>query len=201
MSTMVLTPIMIVAAYLLGSISSAVLVCRLKGLPDPRGKGSGNPGATNVLRIGGTWAAAMVFFFDMLKGALPTYTAYLMGIDAVWLGVIAIAACLGHIYPIFFGFKGGKGVATALGAMAPIGEGLALCLMGSWLLVVLLTRYSSLAALVTALLAPVYTWWLDDRFTLPVAMLSTLIIIRHKDNIRRLLKGEESKMSRSKRTK
>ncbi|BCV65722.1 glycerol-3-phosphate acyltransferase [Shewanella carassii] len=201
MSTMVLTPIMIVAAYLLGSISSAVLVCRLKGLPDPRGKGSGNPGATNVLRIGGTWAAAMVFFFDMLKGALPTYTAYLMGIDAVWLGVIAIAACLGHIYPIFFGFKGGKGVATALGAMAPIGEGLALCLMGTWLLVVLLTRYSSLAALVTALLAPVYTWWLDDRFTLPVAMLSTLIIIRHKDNIRRLLKGEESKMSRSRRTK
>ncbi|EKT4489036.1 glycerol-3-phosphate 1-O-acyltransferase PlsY [Shewanella algae] len=201
MSTMVLTPIMIVAAYLLGSISSAVLVCRLKGLPDPRGKGSGNPGATNVLRIGGTWAAAMVFFFDMLKGALPTYTAYLMGIDAVWLGVIAIAACLGHIYPIFFGFKGGKGVATALGAMAPIGEGLALCLMGTWLLVVLLTRYSSLAALVTALLAPVYTWWLDDRFTLPVAMLSTLIIIRHKDNIRRLLKGEESKMSRSKRAK
>ncbi|MGI3001515.1 glycerol-3-phosphate 1-O-acyltransferase PlsY [Shewanella carassii] len=198
---MVLTPIMIVAAYLLGSISSAVLVCRLKGLPDPRGKGSGNPGATNVLRIGGTWAAAMVFFFDMLKGALPTYTAYLMGIDAVWLGVIAIAACLGHIYPIFFGFKGGKGVATALGAMAPIGEGLALCLMGTWLLVVLLTRYSSLAALVTALLAPVYTWWLDDRFTLPVAMLSTLIIIRHKDNIRRLLKGEESKMSRSRRTK
>ena len=201
MSTMVLTPIMIVAAYLLGSISSAVLVCRLKGLPDPRGKGSGNPGATTVLRIGGTWAAAMVFFFDMLKGALPTYTAYLMGIDAVWLGVIAIAACLGHIYPIFFGFKGGKGVATALGAMAPIGEGLALCLMGTWLLVVLLTRYSSLAALVTALLAPVYTWWLDDRFTLPVAMLSTLIIIRHKDNIRRLLKGEESKMSRSRRTK
>ncbi len=201
MSTMVLTPIMIVAAYLLGSISSAVLVCRLKGLPDPRGKGSGNPGATNVLRIGGTWAAAMVFFFDMLKGALPTYTAYLMGIDAIWLGVIAIAACLGHIYPIFFGFKGGKGVATALGAMAPIGEGLALCLMGTWLLVVLLTRYSSLAALVTALLAPVYTWWLDDRFTLPVAMLSTLIIIRHKDNIRRLLKGEESKMSRSQRAK
>ncbi|WP_412502692.1 glycerol-3-phosphate 1-O-acyltransferase PlsY [Shewanella chilikensis] len=198
---MVLTPMMIVAAYLLGSISSAVLVCRLKGLPDPRGKGSGNPGATNVLRIGGTWAAAMVFFFDMLKGALPAYTAYLMGIDAVWLGVIAIAACLGHIYPIFFGFKGGKGVATALGAMAPIGEGLALCLMGTWLVVVLLTRYSSLAALVTALLAPLYTWWLDDRFTLPVAMLSTLIIIRHKDNIRRLLKGEESKMSRSKRTK
>ncbi|WP_287591427.1 glycerol-3-phosphate 1-O-acyltransferase PlsY [Shewanella sp.] len=201
MSTMVLTPMMIVAAYLLGSISSAVLVCRLKGLPDPRGKGSGNPGATNVLRIGGTWAAAMVFFFDMLKGALPAYTAYIMGIDAVWLGVIAIAACLGHIYPIFFGFKGGKGVATALGAMAPIGEGLALCLMGTWLVVVLLTRYSSLAALVTALLAPLYTWWLDDRFTLPVAMLSTLIIIRHKDNIHRLLKGEESKVSRSRRTK
>ena len=199
MSQLTLTLLMIVAAYLAGSVSSAVLVCRIRGLPDPRTQGSGNPGATNVLRIGGASSAAMVLFFDMLKGALPTYLAYLMGIDAISLGLIAIAACLGHIYPIFFGFKGGKGVATAFGAMAPIGGDLAICLMASWVVLVLISRYSSLAAIITALLAPLYTWWLDDRFTIPVAMLSTLIIIRHKENIQRLLKGEESKVSRKKR--
>ncbi|MGL5048714.1 MAG: glycerol-3-phosphate 1-O-acyltransferase PlsY [Shewanella sp.] len=201
MSPLTLTLLMILAAYLAGSISSAVLVCRMRGLPDPRLQGSGNPGATNVLRIGGASAAAMVLFFDMLKGALPSYLAYLMGINAVPLGLIAIAACLGHIYPVFFGFKGGKGVATAFGAMAPIGGGLAISLMASWIILLLISRYSSLAAILTALLAPLYTWWLDDRFTIPVAMLSTLIIIRHKDNIQRLLKGEESKVSRKKRPK
>ncbi|MCF1428785.1 MAG: glycerol-3-phosphate 1-O-acyltransferase PlsY [Shewanella sp.] len=186
---------MILAAYLAGSVSSAVLVCKMRGLPDPRTQGSGNPGATNVLRIGGAAAAGMVLFFDMLKGAAPAYLAYLMEINAIWLGVIAIAACLGHIYPVFFDFKGGKGVATAFGAMAPIGDDLALALMGSWLVMVLITRYSSLAAILTALLAPVYTHYLDDRFTVPVAMLSTLIIIRHKDNIVRLVQGKEPRFS------
>lgn len=200
MSTLALTILMILAAYLAGSISSAVVVCRLRGLPDPRTEGSGNPGATNVLRIGGASSAALVLFFDMLKGALPTYLAYLMGIDAISLGVIAIAACLGHIFPLFFGFKGGKGVATAFGAMAPIGEDLALCLMATWVILVLITRYSSVAAIVTALLSPVFTWWLDDRFTIAVAMLATLIVIRHKDNIHRLLNGEETKLSRKKKT-
>lgn len=199
MSQLTLTLLMVVAAYLAGSVSSAVLVCRIRGLPDPRTQGSGNPGATNVLRIGGACSAAMVLFFDMLKGALPTYLAYLMGINAISLGIIAIAACLGHIYPLFFGFKGGKGVATAFGAMAPIGDDLAICLLASWVILLLISRYSSLAAMITALLAPVYTWWLDDRFTIPVAMLSTLIIIRHRENIQRLLKGEETKVSRKKR--
>jgi len=190
---------MILAAYLAGSISSAVLVCRLRRLPDPRTEGSGNPGATNVLRIGGASSAAMVLFFDMLKGALPAYIAFRLGIDQVALGAIAIAACLGHIFPIFFKFKGGKGVATAFGAMAPIGHELALALMATWILMVLISRYSSLAAITTAILAPVYTWFLDERFTIPVAMLSTLILIRHRDNIHRLLKGEESKVSRKKK--
>ncbi|MGL4833540.1 MAG: glycerol-3-phosphate 1-O-acyltransferase PlsY, partial [Shewanella sp.] len=162
MSQLTLTLLMVVAAYLAGSVSSAVLVCRIRGLPDPRTQGSGNPGATNVLRIGGASSAAMVLFFDMLKGALPTYLAYLMGINAISLGIIAIAACLGHIYPLFFGFKGGKGVATAFGAMAPIGDDLAMCLLASWVILLLISRYSSLAAMITALLAPVYTWWLDD---------------------------------------
>ncbi|GIU50771.1 glycerol-3-phosphate acyltransferase [Shewanella sairae] len=201
MTITLLTIAMILGAYLAGSISSAVLVCKVRGLPDPRSQGSGNPGATNVLRIGGASSAALVLFFDMLKGAAPAYLAFRLGVDPIALGVIAIAACLGHIFPIFFHFKGGKGVATAFGAMAPIGHDLALCLMSSWIVIALVTRYSSFAAICTAMLAPVFTWWLDDRFTIPVAMLSTLIVIRHKDNIKRLIRGEESKVSRKKRSK
>ncbi|AZG74323.1 glycerol-3-phosphate 1-O-acyltransferase PlsY [Shewanella livingstonensis] len=201
MNTVTVTMLMIITAYLAGSISSAVLVCKIRGLPDPRSSGSGNPGATNVLRIGGVSSAALVLFFDMLKGALPSYFGYLMGLDAVSLGLIAVSACLGHIFPIFFGFKGGKGVATAFGAMAPIGGDLALCLMLTWIVLVLLTRYSSVAAMATATLAPLYTWWLDERFIIPVAMLSTLILIRHKDNIGRLRIGKESKVSRKKTIK
>ncbi|EQN60023.1 glycerol-3-phosphate acyltransferase [Escherichia coli HVH 20 (4-5865042)] len=116
-----IAPGMILIAYLCGSISSAILVCRLCGLPDPRTSGSGNPGATNVLRIGGKGAAVAVLIFDVLKGMLPVWGAYELGVSPFWLGLIAIAACLGHIWPVFFGFKGGKGVATAFGAIAPIG--------------------------------------------------------------------------------
>ncbi|RYV01203.1 glycerol-3-phosphate acyltransferase [Shewanella sp. OPT22] len=195
MSVIAVTLCMLIAAYLLGSISSAVLVCRLKGLPDPRTQGSGNPGATNVLRIGGASSAAMVLFCDMLKGALPTYIGYKLNIDSISLGLVAVAACLGHIFPIFFDFKGGKGVATAFGAMAPIGEYLALYLMAAWLVMILITRYSSVASLTAALLAPILTSMLDDRFTIPVSMLSLLIFIRHKDNIIRLLNGTESRFT------
>ena len=194
-----ITVFMLITAYLLGSISSAILVCRLRGLPDPRTQGSGNPGATNVLRIGGASSAVLVLFFDMLKGALPTYIGYKLHIDAISLGLIAIAACLGHIYPVFFDFKGGKGVATAFGAMAPIGEYLCLYLMAVWLVVILISRYSSLASLATAILAPILTSILDDRFTLPVAMLSLLIVVRHKDNIIRLLKGTEPQFNLKKK--
>ncbi|MFC3186615.1 glycerol-3-phosphate 1-O-acyltransferase PlsY [Shewanella intestini] len=190
---------MILAAYTAGSISSAILVCKIRRLPDPRTQGSGNPGATNVLRIGGVSSAALVLFFDMLKGALPSYIGYKMGLDAASLGFIAVSACLGHIFPMFFGFKGGKGVATAFGAMAPIGDDLSVTLMISWVILVIVTRYSSVAAMATAVLAPVYTWYFDERFVLPVAMLSTLILIRHKDNIERLRVGEESKVSRKKK--
>lgn len=186
---------MILAAYFAGSVSSAVLVCRLKHLPDPREIGSGNPGATNVLRAGGPIPALLVLFLDMLKGAIPAYLAYIMGIGTIWLGIIAIAACLGHIYPIFFHFHGGKGVATAFGAMAPIGNDLSFCLICTWLVTLIISRYSSVAAITTAILAPFYTWYLDDRFTLPVAMLATLIILRHKANIIRLKKGDEPKFS------
>ncbi|OML04820.1 glycerol-3-phosphate 1-O-acyltransferase PlsY [Yersinia pestis] len=185
---------MIIFAYLCGSISSAILVCRVARLPDPRTHGSGNPGATNVLRIGGRTAAVAVLLFDIFKGMLPVWIAYLLHIPPLYLGLTAIAACLGHIYPVFFHFKGGKGVATAFGAIAPIGWDLTGLMTGTWLLTVLLSGYSSLGAIVSALIAPFYVWWFKPQFTFPVAMLSCLILMRHHDNIQRLWRGKEGKI-------
>ncbi|CAK4070983.1 glycerol-3-phosphate 1-O-acyltransferase PlsY [Vibrio sp. 16] len=190
--------VMIIIAYLLGSISSAVLICRMLRLPDPRKMGSNNPGATNVLRIGGKKAAAAVLLCDMLKGTIPVWSGFFLGIDPVILGVIAIAACLGHMYPLFFHFKGGKGVATALGAIAPIGLDFTAMVIATWLAVALVFRYSSLAAIVTVLLAPLYTWMIKPQYTLPVAMLCCLIVFRHHQNIRRLLDGSEPKIGEKK---
>ncbi|AIW13011.1 glycerol-3-phosphate 1-O-acyltransferase PlsY [Vibrio tubiashii] len=189
---------MIIFAYMLGSISSAVLICRVLRLPDPRGVGSNNPGATNVLRIGGKKAAVAVLLCDMLKGTIPVWGGYFLDIDPIILGVIAIAACLGHMYPLFFHFKGGKGVATALGAIAPIGLDLTGMIIATWLSVAFLFRYSSLAAIVTVLLAPFYTWMVKPQYTLPVAMLCCLIIFRHHQNIKRLFEGTEPKVGEKK---
>ncbi|OXX73712.1 glycerol-3-phosphate 1-O-acyltransferase PlsY [Vibrio sp. V03_P4A6T147] len=190
--------IMIISAYLLGSISSAVLICRLLRLPDPRNMGSNNPGATNVLRIGGKKAAIAVLLCDMLKGTIPVWGSYYLGIDPILLGLVAIAACLGHMYPIFFHFKGGKGVATALGAIAPIGLDLTALIILTWISIAFLFRYSSLAALVTVLLAPFYTWLIKPQYTLPVAMLCCLIVFRHHQNIKRLFAGTEPKVGEKK---
>ncbi|MGE9550329.1 glycerol-3-phosphate 1-O-acyltransferase PlsY [Erwinia amylovora] len=190
---------MIVFAYLCGSISSAILVCRLFRLPDPRLNGSGNPGATNVLRIGGKVPAVAVLVFDILKGMLPVWLAYHYGLSPFYLGLVAIAACLGHIYPVFFHFKGGKGVATAFGAIAPIGWDLTGLMTGTWLLTVLLSGYSSLGAIISALIAPFYVWWFKPQFTFPVAMLSCLVLLRHHDNIQRLWRGQESKIWKKKK--
>jgi len=185
---------MIILAYLCGSISSAIMVCRIAGLPDPRENGSGNPGATNVLRIGGKAAAAAVLIFDVLKGMLPVWLAYKFDVAPLYLGLTAIAACLGHIYPVFFHFRGGKGVATAFGAIAPIGWDLTGLMTVTWLLTVVLSGYSSLGAIVSALVAPFYVWWFKPQFTFPVAMLSCLILMRHHDNIQRLWRGQETKI-------
>ena len=189
-----LSLLMIGVAYLIGSVSSAVLVSRAFRLPDPRRHGSGNPGATNVCRLGGRVPALLVLVIDVLKGTIPVYSAFFMGLAPVALGFIAIAACLGHIFPLYFNFAGGKGVATAFGAMLPIGPALAGSLIASWAVVVFIWGYSSLGAIVTVLLAPVFTWFIKPTYTIPVAMLSVLIIFRHKENIQRLLKGEESKV-------
>lgn len=195
----VIAPVMIIFAYLCGSVSSAILVCRLARLPDPRQNGSGNPGATNVLRIGGKGAAATVLVCDVLKGMIPVWLAYYLGVAPVWLGLTAIAACLGHIYPVFFGFKGGKGVATAFGAIAPIGWDLTGLMTGTWLLTVLLSGYSSLGAIVSALIAPFYVWWFKPQFTFPVSLLSCLILVRHHDNIQRLWRGQENRLWKRKK--
>lgn len=186
--------IFILISYFAGSISSAVLLCRLKGLPDPRKHGSQNPGTTNVLRLGGPQAATWVLLFDLLKGTLPVYLAYWAELDPFYIGLVGIAACLGHIYPVFFHFKGGKAVATAFGTMLPLGMDVAGLLLATWLVVVALFGYSSLAALVTALLAPLYTYFIKPEYTLPVAMLGCLVILRHHQNIARLWHGKELKI-------
>ncbi len=185
---------MIAVAYLFGSLSSAVVISQLFGLPDPRTAGSKNPGATNVYRLGGRVPALFVLVMDILKGTIPVYGSYFLGIEPIMLGVIAIFACLGHIFPLYFGFKGGKAVATAFGAMLPIGLDLAGLLILSWVVVVFLTGYSSLGALIAVSLAPLFTFLIKPLYTVPVAMLSLLIILRHKDNIARLLAGNESKV-------
>lgn len=192
---LLITIALTISAYLLGSISSAILVCKLFNLPDPRSKGSKNPGATNVYRIGGKSAAIIVLVFDILKGAIPVWGAYFLQVEPLHLGIIAIATCLGHMFPIFFHFKGGKAVATAFGVLLPMGLDLGGLLVLTWLSVAKLSRYSSLAAIVAVSLAPFYTWLLKPIYTVPTVMLSALIIIRHKDNIIRLIKGIEPKIS------
>ncbi|MBD1555545.1 glycerol-3-phosphate 1-O-acyltransferase PlsY [Vibrio sp. S9_S30] len=186
--------IMIISAYMLGSISSAVLICRLFRIPDPRTTGSHNPGATNVLRSGSKVAALSVLLIDMLKGTIPVWLSWYLGVEDVILGMVAIAACLGHMYPLFFHFRGGKGVATALGSMAPMGLGLMGMLMATWVTAVFFTRYSSVASILTALIAPLYTWWFRPEYTFPVSMLCCLIILRHHRNIKRLYDGTEPKV-------
>lgn len=189
-----LTLLMISVAYLFGSLSSAVVICKAFALPDPRTAGSKNPGATNVYRIGGRIPGILVLVMDILKGTIPVYSSYFLGLEPITLGFIAVAACLGHIFPLYFGFQGGKAVATAFGAMLPIGLDLAGLLILSWVIVVFLSGYSSLGALIAVSLAPLFTWWIKPLYTMPVIMLSLLIIIRHHENIQRLINKAESKI-------
>nr|WP_216354715.1 glycerol-3-phosphate 1-O-acyltransferase PlsY [Gilliamella apicola] len=187
------TLLMIIIAYFCGSLSGALIVSRMMHLRNPLEYGSHNPGATNMLRINGKLPAMIVLVFDMLKGTIPVYIAYRMGISPFFLGMVGIAACLGHIFPCFFGFHGGKGVATALGMMMPIGLDFTGCFILTWLLALLVTGYSSVASIVGFLFAPLYVWLFKPELTLPVTMLSCVIIIRHSSNIMRLFKGEEPK--------
>ncbi len=186
----------VISAYLLGSLSSAIIVCRLRGLPDPRSQGSGNPGATNVLRFGGRRLAIIVLAGDVLKGLLPTLLANILSDDSLLIGAVALASFSGHIFPLFFGFRGGKGVATAIGAIAGISWLLALALIVIWLISAKVFRISSLSALLAALAAPLLSWPLlhEPAYTLLIAIISLILLIRHKANIVRLLQGQEPRI-------
>lgn len=178
-------------AYLLGSISSAILVCRLFGYPDPRTQGSSNPGATNVLRIGGKPAAALTLLGDVLKGTLPVLIAGGLGFAPFAIALVGFCAFLGHLFPLFFQFRGGKGVATAFGLLFPLHWPSGVAAGLAWLLMFAALRISSLASLTAFIVAPVTLWfWLPDAFW-PMAALSVTLFIRHRANIVKLLSGEE----------
>lgn len=186
--------LMIFGTYLLGSVSSAIIFCQLAGLPDPRENGSKNPGATNVLRIGGRLSALGVLLFDVLKGMLPVALALRFRLEPSEIGFIALAACLGHVFPIFFRFRGGKGVATALGTLIPFGMEISGLSLATWLITFLVFRYSSLSAVITALILPAFVWWYKPEFTFPVALVCCLLVYRHHDNIQRLWRGQEDRI-------
>jgi len=189
-----------VVAYLLGSLSFAVIVSRAMQLDDPRSYGSGNPGATNVLRSGNKVAAILTLLLDALKGVVAVLVARALsdslGFTPATIALAGLAAFLGHLYPVFFRFQGGKGVATAAGVLLALNGWVGLASLGTWLVVAVATRYSSLAALVTALVAPIYTYFLigDLQVVVLVAVMSVLLIWRHRSNITKLLNGTESKL-------
>lgn len=187
----------ILIAYLFGSISSAIITCKIFGLPDPRSQGSGNPGATNVLRIGGKKAGIVTLLGDILKGVIPVLLAKWIGIHSLGLALVALAAFIGHLYPLFFRFQGGKGVATFFGCLIALSWPVGLTIIVTWLIVAILFRYSSLAALIAALTAPFYTWYFTNwSYTIVICIISILLIYRHHNNIRKLLAGTESKIGK-----
>ncbi len=190
-----------ILGYLFGSVPFAVIVSKAFGLADPRSFGSGNPGATNVLRTGNKLAALLTLVGDAAKGWLAMTAAELAGAGSAAIGIAGLAAFIGHVFPFTLGFKGGKGVATALGVMLGFSPALAGIAAGIWLSVAAITRYSSLAALTAAFAAPFATWYLLGSITttLLVTLMSSVLILRHKSNIVKLLAGTESRIGGSKK--
>ena len=189
--------ISILIAYLSGSICSAVLVCRLFDLPDPRLHGSKNPGATNVLRLAGKKYAAFVLITDMLKGFLPVLFAQMMGGSVIIVGWTCFAAVFGHMYPVFFDFKGGKGVATALGALLAFNFMLGVMVIATWAIIANFSKHSSLASIASFILAPIYSLFTfgSQIAVMPLMCISIFIVYKHRDNISRLINGTESTIS------
>lgn len=183
-------------AYLFGSLSSAIIVCKMMGFPDPRTQGSKNPGATNVLRFGGKKAAVITLLGDMLKGLIPILIAKWIGIEPLGVAVVAFAALLGHLYPIFFRFEGGKGVATFLGVMLALSWPTGLLWIITWLIIIIAFRYVSLSSLVASVLAPFYIWYFTEEraYAISLALISILIVYRHRSNITKLIAGTENKL-------
>ncbi len=183
-----------VCGYLLGSISNAILISNLMGLPDPRTQGSNNPGATNVLRIGGKLPAVLTLIGDMLKGLLPVLLIQLFTQEYFIISAVLLATVAGHVYPIFFNFKGGKGVATLIGGLAALSPMLCLIYLATWLLVFIPSRLSSLSALIATTTMPIWAWILIDHQAFPCLLLTAIFVIwRHRSNIRALWAKTEDK--------
>lgn len=188
--------VVVLIAYLIGSIASAILVCRAMRLPDPRSEGSGNPGATNVLRIAGKGPAALTLAGDVLKGVLPVLMASNLSRSPTVEALAALAAVLGHLYPLYFRFQGGKGMATALGAIAALAWPVACTMCAIWLAVAAATRYSSLASMTAAIGAPVAAlWFAPHPANVGVLVgIAAFLLWRHRANIQRLIRGTESRI-------
>ena len=186
--------------YLAGSIPFAVIVSRAMGLPDPRSYGSGNIGATNVLRSGSRLAALLTLAGDAMKGWAAVLAARALELDPQMLAITGFAAFAGHVFPVWLRLRGGKGVATAAGVLIALDWRLGLAVLGAWLVVAAITRYSSLAAIVAALAAPAAAWWLQGAGPIlaAVAAMAALIVLRHRANIAKLARGEESRIGEKK---
>ncbi len=197
---MFLAASMITFAYLMGSITSAILVCRIMGLSDPREGGSGNPGATNVMRLHGKQAAILTLAGDVLKGFIPIIAAIILKHPDWVIAASGLAAFAGHVFPVFFGFKGGKGVATLIGVLIATYWLLGLAFVLSWLIVAFIFGYSSLAALVAAALSPIFAWFFLESlpYIYSTIVMVLILIWRHQSNIRNLLNGNESKIGKDK---
>lgn len=192
---MITATLMIFLAYFIGSLSSAIIVARCMQLPDPRSQGSGNPGATNVLRLGGKIPAIITLTGDVLKGVVPVLLARCLGVEGFLLGLVALSAVIGHVYPFFFKFKGGKGVATAVGAVMALSVITSLSLLIIWVAVVFITRYVSLSSLIAAIAAPIMVLIFSQAsYVIPILAIAAIIIWRHFPNIRRLQNGSENKI-------
>lgn len=188
----------VIFAYLCGSVSSAIVVCKLMHLPDPRTEGSKNPGATNVLRIGGKRPAIITLFGDVLKGVIPVVIGRLLGLDELALTLVAFAAFMGHLFPVFFGFEGGKGVATFIGALLVLCWPVGVAWIAVWMIMAAFFRYSSLSAITASVLTPLFFWFFTQNgiATGVLALLCFILILRHKDNIRKLVNGTEGKIGK-----
>lgn len=188
--------ILFLGAYLAGSVSSAVVVCKLLGYPDPRDIGSHNPGATNVLRVAGKPAAALTLAGDLLKGVIPVLLARLLELPMLLVAITGLLAVVGHIFPVFFRFRGGKGIATAFGLIFVLNWITGLLSGLIWLAIFAVTRTSSLASLSAFLIMPFMALWQQPAIFWPMLAVTLIIMVRHQDNIRRLIKGEENRFKK-----
>jgi glycerol-3-phosphate acyltransferase PlsY len=192
-----LSIITIILAYLIGSISCAIIICKITHLPDPRTQGSGNAGATNMLRFAGKKLALITLIGDISKGTIAVIIGRMLEQDGLMLGLIALSAFIGHLYPIFFKFKGGKGVATGIGGIFGLSPLLGIIAVATWMIIAFIFQYSSLASMVTFILTPFYALFLKNTaYFIPLIIIAMLIIWRHRNNIERLKKGTESKIGK-----